>query len=224
MKTNIVNFVLILGLFGSLCSCEIAPDPGFDAVLQGKVLDDTQAPVFSDILSNNVIINALGERDATPIVIRVKGDGTFTNTKMFPKKYKCWVQGPVFRNAPDTTLIDLSGGQSINQDFSVVPFLNIKLSLKGTPAENSVTLTYNIVGNRTKRAALREIYVSTVPFPTRSIGSGPTYATITTTVTNDSGERQITGLAKKTKYFIRMGANGTGDLMNYSEQIVITTP
>jgi hypothetical protein len=224
MKNYIHYFVLLLGIVSCFWSCEIAPDPGFDAALQGKVIDDTKAPVFSDILSNNVIINALGERDATPIVIRVKGDGTYTNTRMFPKKYKCWVQGPVFRNAPDTTLIDLSDGQSIAQDFSVVPFLNIKLALKGTPAENSVTLTYTITGNRTKRAATREIYVSTVPFPTRSVGSGPTYTTFTAALTTDSGERVITGLAKKTKYFIRMGANGTGDLMNYSEQIVITTP
>jgi len=229
MKTkNIIYILAVICLTFIIPGCEIAPDPGFDGQISGSVKDSNGNPVYSDILANTIIVNALGEGDISPIIIRVNGQGTFAYTKIFPKKQKIWLTGPIYASAGDTVNADFSGGQAVTQDFVVEPYISLDLQLKSVPADSTVTVTYSLTGNRGKVIATRQIYCSTAPYPTSRTSSGPYYATFTKTVTTNSGETKFTGLKWGTRYYIRMGANGkTGsanDLMNYSQQIVIDTP
>lgn len=229
MKTKYIFFKLVLvSIIVFVQGCEIAPDPGFDGQINGTVTDLSGNPVCSDILANTIIVNALGEGDITPIIIRVNGKGTFAYTKLFPKKQKVWITGPVYTSADDTVNLDFSGGKSFTQDFVVEPYISLDLQLKADPADSTVTVTYSLIGNQSKSITKREIYCSTAPFPTSKTSSGPYYTTTTKSVSSNTGEHKFTGLKWGTKYYIRMGANGkTGtanDLMNYSEQIMIDTP
>jgi hypothetical protein len=229
MKTkNILYILAVICLTVLIPGCEIAPDPGFDGQIYGSVKDSNGNPVYSDILANTIIVNALGEGDVSPIVIRVNGQGTFAYTKLFPKKQKVWITGPIYTSVGDTIDVDFSGGQSITQDFVVEPYISLDLALKSEPVDSTVTVTYTLTGNRGKVISARQIYCSTAPFPTSRTSSGPYYATFTKSVTSNTGETKFTGLKWGTRYYIRMGANGkTGsvnDLMNYSQQIIINIP
>lgn len=229
MKTKNIFFILaFVSIIVFVQSCEIAPDPGFDGYINGTVTDLSGNPVCSDILANTIIVNALGESDISPIIIRVNGKGTFAYTKLFPKKHMVWITGPVYTSVDDTVNLDFSGGNSITQDFVIEPYITLDLQLKSDPTDSTVTVTFTLTGNQGKTITKREIYCSTSPYPTSKTGSGPYYTTVTKTVTTNTGEQKFTGLKWGTKYYIRMGANGkTGaanDLMNYSEQIIVNIP
>lgn len=208
-------------------SCEISPDPGFDGAFSGVVMDTLNNPVYSDVTSNVLLINALGENDKTESAIRVKGDGTFANLKLYPKRYKIWVKGPVFIKDPaDTISVDFTGGKSMVQNFTVVPFITTNITLMEQPIDSLVKISYEIKGNRGKVPNTRELYCSTAPFPTKNTGTAMTYKTVTVKISNNIGQATITGLSWGTKYFVRIGANtGTSnsDPMNYSNQIIVTT-
>ena len=229
MKTkNILYILAVTFMIVLLPGCEIAPDPGFDGQINGMVTDLSGNLVCSDILANTIIVNALGDGDVSPIIIRVNGKGEFNYTKLFPKKHKIWITGPVYISADDTVNLDFSGGKTFTQDFVVEPYISLDLQLKADPADSTVTVTYALTGNQGKTITKREIYCSTAPFPTSKTSSGPYYATTTKSVSSNSGEQKFTGLKWDTRYYVRMGANGkTGsatDLMNYSEQIIVNIP
>ncbi len=224
IKTLTVLLVLTMVLF---TSCEISPDPGFDGAIKGTVVDTLNNPVYADVTSNVLLINALGERDKTETAIRVKGDGTYANLKLYPKLYKIWVKGPVFLKEPsDTVRFDFSGGKVMEQNFTVVPFISLKINLVEQPVDSLVKISYEIKGNRGKVPNTRELYCSTAPYPTKSTGTATTYKTVSIKLTNNNGQTTITGLSRGKKYFIRVGANTSSinsDPMNYSNQIIVTT-
>ncbi len=125
-------------------------------------------------------------------------------------------------------MLDLTGGKIVTKDFQVTPLLTIPPPvLNGNPASTEIMVDYNITGNAGNTPNLREIYCSTVSWPTRTTGTGTVgggYFTKTTTVDTDQGTATITGLEPNTKYFIRVGARADGQtLFNHSEQITVTT-
>lgn len=220
---EIVFFLSIIILLTG-CSKDVT-EFGFNGAISGIVKDQAGKLVAGDITSTNLSIKALGEGDKITIDMRVKGDGTFQNNKQYPKKFKIWVSGPVTM-AEDTLRVDFSSTGVIKHDFVVIPFLTIKSPLVvGTPATSSVTVSFEIVPNGGKVTNLRQLYCSTIPYPNATTGSGPYYDTKTVSMSTDSGNAVVTGLAPKTKYYIRVGARATGATgLNYSDQIVITTP
>lgn len=229
MKTKNIFYILVLvSIIVFVQGCEIAPDPGFDGQISGTLTDLSGNPVCSDILANTIIVNALGDGDITPIIIRVNGKGTFAYTKLFPKNHKVWITGPVYTSTDDTVYLDFSGGKSFTQDFVVEPYISLDVQLKADPTDSTITVTYSLTGNQGKTITKREIYCSTAPYPTSKTSSGPYYTTTTKSVSSNTGEQKFTDLKWDTRYYIRMGANGkTGsanDLMNYSEQIIVNIP
>ena len=199
-------------------------DFGFDGSISGAIKDQTGSLVFGTTTSNNLIIQALGETDKVANVIRIKGDGTYQYTKLFPTKYRIWITGPATL-VGDTVRIDLGTERIFKKDLVVVPFITLKTPTAGTPAPNSVSLTYEMAAAAGKTMAVRELYCSTIPYPDASTGSGPYYDTKKVTLTADKGTATITGLTAKTKYFIRIGARvTTATGFNYSDQITVTTP
>jgi len=213
--------VFILSLF-LLSGCELSDVEEFKGTITGVIFDTNQKIVPSDIMSNTLIVKVLGEGDITPITIRVKGDGTYQNTNLFPKKHKAWIEGPII--PIDTFEVDLTGKQHVEKDITVIPYISISNEIVNAPLANSVKVKYAITANTSAAAIKREIYCSTLKYPTSSSGSGPFYSSVKATITNNQGEITLSGLVSNTKYFIRIGANVNGKSMNYSPQLEISTP
>lgn len=208
-----------------ITSCQkITTDFGNNCAISGSLKDQSGNVVAGDITSTNLSVKALGEGDIVTTDMSVSGDGTFQNTKLFGKKYRIWVTGPITM-IDDTLDVDFSVNSVIVQDFTVKPFLTFnKPVIIGSPTATTVDVSYEIVENSGKVVSKREVYCSTVPFPNASTGSGPSYSTNKVTLVTNSGNVSITGLLTNTKYYIRIGAQATGATgFNYSEQIEITT-
>lgn len=209
----------------TLLSCQReVTDFGFDGSISGTIKDQNGNPVSGDITSSTLVVNALGEGDASRIEMRVNGDGSFRNTKLFLKSYKIWVSGPVTMQ-DDTLRVDLGKERTVMKDLVVVPYLDLKKpALVGTPTASAITVSYEIAGNQGKVPAVRELYVSTNPYATGSTGSGPTYTTKKITLPDNKGSVTVPGLNAKTKYYVRLGALATGvKTYNLSDQIMVET-
>lgn len=198
-------------------------DFGFDGEISGVLKDPDGTPLSGDITSNSLIVRLKGEKDVVTTDVRINGDGSFSNTKLYPQQYKMWLVGPVFWNQ-DTLSVDLGSGKRVMQDLLATPFLTMDVPVAGDITASSVEISYRISGNEGKTVSVRELYCSTNPYPTTSTGSGPFFETKKITLSDDSGKVTVPGLASKTKYYIRTGAQAAGsNLYNLSNQIVVTT-
>jgi hypothetical protein len=225
-RIRLITYLAILLFYNlTITGCN---DPitefGFDGSISGTIFNDAGGIVPGDITSSGYTVHALGASDKVSMVMRIAGDGTFANHKLYPQTYKVWVEGPFF-DSPEVN-IDLTGGKKVVHDFEVTPFLTLATpALEDTQTSSQIIVSYGITGNNGSTANLREIYCSTVPYPNPSTGSGPMYHTVKVTVTENQGTATIDGLKPGTKYYIRVGARSSGSsIMNFSEQIVITTP
>jgi hypothetical protein len=219
---------IILGCFLwlSLTSCQHdITEFGFDGAISGTIKDQAGNAVAGNITTNGLIVQALADGDKVAIILRVKGDGTFQNARLTPKKHRIWVTGPVTMTS-DTLRVDFSSEKVIRTDFVVTPFLTVnKPALMGSPTSSSVAIGYSISGNNGKIPSTREVYCSTNPYPDASTGTGPFYDTKRIALSTNSGTATITGLAPATTYYLRIGAQATGaSSFNYSDQLFFTTP
>jgi hypothetical protein len=222
IKMKQVIFVVILFVSVAACKKNIT-EFGNDAAISGSVKDQSGSIVAGNITSNNLVVQALGENDLVTTVMRVKGDGMFENTRLFPKKYKMWITGPV-KLVGDTILVDFSTGKTVVKDIVVIPFIAIKPPVAGNVTTSTIDLSFDITPTGTYAVSTREVYCSTNPYPDANTGSGPNFDTKKVTLTSNKGNITITGLAAKKKYYIRIGAQATGVTgLNYSEQISTVT-
>lgn len=215
--------VILLAMIITSCN-EPITDFGFEASLSGKIVDQAGNMVAGDITSVGFVVEALGENDQVATVLRIKGDGTFANNKLYPQVYTVKVVGPVTTTAPVS--IDLTGNKTVVQDFVVTPLLTIATpTLNGSATSTEIKVDYNIIENGGNIASTRQIYCSTIPYPNASTGSGPYYVTKTVALSAKQGIATVTGLTAGTKYFIRVGAKATASTaFNYSDQLIVTTP
>ncbi len=221
-----LSFISII-FFLTFSSCnEPIYDFGYDGELSGNVKDNNGNPISGDLKLATFAVQAQGENDLVPMVIRIKGNGTYANIHLYPQLYKVKLVGPFIESPTAEVSVDLTGGKAVTQDFQVTPLLTIPPpSISGSPASSSVTVNYSITGNGGNTPDLKEIYCSTVSWPTRTTGNGAGYRTVTVAVTEDQGTINITDLEPNKTYFIRVGARAAGqNLFNHSEQISFTTP
>ncbi|WP_372647327.1 DUF3823 domain-containing protein [Draconibacterium sp.] len=217
---NIKLLVLVMVTFLMIkCDYEVT-DFGLNGAIKGTIKDDSGTPVYADASSNNLIVKLLGEGDAQALEIRVNGEGEYQNTKVFPKKYEVWMEGPIVESTPVT--IDFSNESEIMQDFIVSPFISPKIS-GGSGSGSSISVNYSIVPNAGNSIKKMEVYCSTVPYPTAAIGSRTNvYFTKTVALSIASGSISIDGLETGTHYYIRIGAQADGaSVMNYSNQMEV---
>jgi hypothetical protein len=233
-KVNIYKYFAIIlsaGLFG-LASCN---DPiyefGFDGELSGKIVDAQGNLVSGDIKLATFAVQARGyrsedDREDVDMILRIKNDGTYANTRLYPQYYDVRLVGPFYESPTAAVKVDLTGNKNVLKDFQVTPFLSIPPpTISGNPTSTQVVVNYNIIPNGDRAPNLREVYVSTISWPTRTTGSGGTYQTVTATVTANQGTATISGLKPNTNYFIRVGARAAGqNLFNHSTQISFRTP
>jgi hypothetical protein len=224
-KKSKLIILVVLSVLMLHCSNE-KTDFGFTGEIKGAIKDNSGTPLYGDMNSNNLVVKLLGEGDKQAIDIRVKGDGTYQNMKMFPKRHKVWLEGPFVKS--DTLSADFSSGVEQVKDFTVTPLISPKI-ISGTVTGTSINVDYAIVAGTGYSVKTKVIYCSTVPYPTGSIGSSTNvYFTKTVTLpTALSGTVTITDplIVSGTKYYIRIGAlANVGVLMNYSNQIEINMP
>ena len=181
--------------------------------------------IIRDITSNALILQLLGEGDQVTTVIRVKGDGTFQHNKLYPKRYKIWLEGPLVSVENDTIYHDFSETLSQEINFRAVPLLFVKNpAIIGSATASLTEFSYEITGNAGNTTDKRELYVSTVPYPTGNIGDGPFYSTRKISLDSDAGTVSVEDL-EKGRYYVRVGARADGaNSFNYSDQIIVDIP
>ncbi len=222
-KKSKLIILVILSVLMLHCSHE-KTDFGFTGGIKGTIKDNSGTALYGDMNSNNLVIKLLGVGDKQAIDIRVKGDGTYQNMKMFPKLHKIWLEGPIVKS--DTLSADFSSGVEQVKDFTVTPLISPKIT-NGSVNGTTISVDYAIVASTGYSVKTKVIYCSTVPYPTGSIGSS-TNVYFTKTVTLPaalSGTVTITDplIVSGTKYYIRIGAlANVGVLMNYSNQFEVT--
>lgn len=220
------NAICCVALFLATTACDndAIVDFGFDGAISGTLKDENGNVVPGSITNTGILVRALGTGDQVTMDMRIDGDGTFQNTKLYPKQYKIWVAGPLSL-VDDTLVVDFSKERSVVRDILVRPFVSISQPVvSGTPTSTTVDVDYSLAPNEGKTVAKRELYCSTNPFPDANTGSGPFYKTVVVALGTNAGKANITGLQPNTKYFIRIGAQANGtSAFNYSEQIVIKT-
>lgn len=221
MKMNYIKIIVLVFSIISLISCDYTEtDFGFDASVKGMIKDNGGNPLHGDLNSNTLVVKLLGENDEQPMEIRVAGDGTYQNLKMFPKKHEVWLEGPIVSSPRTTVDFDANPNQMI--DFTVTPLISPKLN-SATGSGTSITVNYSLSPNEGNTVKKKEVYVSTVKYPTAAIGSRTNvYFTKTTALPDLSGTVTVTGLEAGITYFVRIGAQaGSSALMNYSNQIEV---
>ena len=213
-------FVLIV-VSSAMIKCEYQDtDFGFDGSIKGMVKDNSGTPVYGDMSSNNLVVKLLGENDEQALEIRVNGDGTYQNLKMFPKKHEVWLEGPIVNSAHTT--VDFSVDPEQVLDFTVTPLVSPKLN-SASGSGTSISVSYDILPNDGNTIKKMEVYCSTVKYPTAAIGSRTNvYFTKKVTLTESSGSVVVDGLETGVHYYIRLGAQADGaSSMNYSNQIEV---
>lgn len=217
------TFSKLLGVFlvlVSLMQCN-KKDDFSNRTITGTIKDNNDIPLNGDLNSNNIIVRLLGEGDKSTIDIRVNGEGEYTNNKMFSKTYKAWVEGPIVTS--DTIIVDLSAGDKV-EDFVVTPLIFAKV-INSTVVGTSISVDYSLLENAGNAIDKKEVYCSTVPYPTASIGSRTNvYFTKTVQVVASNGSVLIDDLPPG-RYYIRIGAKAKSSvLVNYSNQFEVTIP
>ena len=150
----------------------------------------------------------------------MNGEGRYQNTKLFPKKHEVWLEGPIVSSEKVT--IDFGANPDQVLDFTVTPLISAKLN-SATGSGTSLTIDYSLIANEGNTIKKKEVYCSTVKFPTAATGSRTNvYFTKTVALTNNTGTLKIDGLTTGVKYYIRIGAQaGSSAVMNYSNQIEV---
>jgi len=213
--------MLVIASF-MLIKCEVeVTDFGYNGAIKGMIKDNAGTPLYGDISSNNLLIKLLGDGDSQAIEIRVNGDGTYQNTKMFPKMHDVWLEGPIVSS--EHVSVDFNANPDQTLDFTVTPLISPKLN-SASGSGTSINIDYTLTSNSGNTIKKKEVYCSTVKFPTAATGSRTNvYFTKTTALPSNSGTLKIDGLTAGVKYYIRIGAqDNSSALMNYSNQIEVS--
>jgi len=223
LKNSALLLLIIIMVSGFGCDDGRITDWGYDGQINGQILDQDGNIVSGDITTASFTVFALGERDQIPMQMRVKGDGSYANTHLFPQSYTVWVEGPV--DAPDPVTVDLTGNP-VQHNITVTPFLTVHPpETVGSPSSSEVAISYQIIENEGYIVNDRLVYASTVSYPSQSTGSGGHFHTIQQPLDENQGNETITGLESNTRYHIRIAARAEGTSeWNLSDQIIIETP
>lgn len=222
---EILKYVTFILIFGLLAGCDKnITDFGFDASISGNVFDDDGNLVSGDVNSNVFVVNILGESETVSKQIKVDAKGFYKNTKLFPQPSKVWLEGAV-ASTVDTLYIDFSTDKIQNIDFTVTPNLTLETPVLEDVTSKSITVSYNMIENGGNTFKKGYVIFSTVPYPTKAIGSGPSYSSANWRVYSTSGTLTLDELESGVTYYIRSMAYTNGaNAYNFSHQLIVTTP
>ncbi|WP_345952903.1 DUF3823 domain-containing protein [Mucilaginibacter sp. PAMB04168] len=166
MKNLKYLFILSCMMF-VFASCKKDNYDAPDASIHGALTDgDTGGPLELSQAGSNSNVRMIVNNPAkypTPgnFDLAVKGDGTFSNSTVFPESYKVV---PLAQSGPwqylggDSTRVTLASGQDVRVDFKVYPFFRITApsvadstvtftvtKATATPASNGLTTANNLL-------------------------------------------------------------------------------
>jgi len=151
-KLNImkkIKVIIALCFAVVVSACEVDNYPGPNAGLSGKFIDsDTEELIQQDINSGSVVeIREHGYDPVTPQYLRVKNDGTYSNTLLFANTYTIQpVRGNFIAVAPQD--LEIKGQTTL--DFRVIPYIRIKdasIVKNGTKIIATFRVEQNVTNN-----------------------------------------------------------------------------
>lgn len=218
---------LCLSLVLLLSSCDIDNFEDPQLTLRGRIVDSqTDKLVESGGINAGTVVRLYEGNSTQPLVYNTLPDGTFFNSRVFPGAYTYTAQGPfkLVHADPQSLRID----QDAELEIKVVP--HVRLTQPEVQV-NGTTLTVKLKYEKVTQQKLMQLALMWSKFPHPNIStSGPGTIRLETVETENltTGERvyTITGLAPKTKYYIRTGARtaNPGNYYNYSSQVELQTP
>jgi len=221
---KIYLFVLTAALAGACAVDDRSGD--LSASYSGRCVDkNTGATITTENFGATILFGDLNANPESPRKFSIKPDGTFSNSKMFPGRYKVWANGPFCEL--DTLTIDLKGNKTF--DLKAVP--NITLSILSSKIEGSkltMNAKYTVNDNVSTSGDVAIVY-GTVHNPgqnkaSRSISDKAAIAyKKTDSFSGSTGVISMTiVLGDKPTYYARIGAKtANSDYWNYTEEIVI---
>lgn len=210
-----------------LGSCEVDNFDKPAITLKGRIVDSqTNKLVESGGINAGTVVRLFEGNSTQPLVYNTLPDGTFINSKVFPGSYTYTAQGPfkLLSTAPQPLRID----QDAELEIKVVPHVRL-----GAPEVqlNGTTATVKVKYEKVTEQKLVQMALVWGKFPHPNIstsGSGAIKLENVEAENLTTGERvyTITGLAPKTKYYLRSGARtaNPGNYYNYSSQVELQTP
>jgi hypothetical protein len=228
-RWNGIPPILAVALLIAGCDDSIT-DFGFSGNISGTIRDAAGNPVPGNSATTDFRVFVLGEGETQPLEIRVRGDGTYQNTHLYPQVYRTWIQGPAVTEATQSNPIqvDLTGAP-VTRDFTVTPFLTIARPTVGQPSGTSVQVTYSITptaAGGVQTGANRVIWASTATWPGPTTGNvADRTHTVTTNLPSNAGTVTVSNLRSGRTYYLRVGARAVGTTMwSYSDQVSVTIP
>lgn len=210
-----------------LGSCEVDNFDKPQLILKGRIVDSqTNKLVESGGINAGTVVRLFEGNSTQPLVYNTMPDGTFINSKVFPGSYTYTAQGPfkLLSTDPQPLRID----QDAELEIKVVPHVRLaapEVQLNGT------TATVKVKFEKVTEQKLVQMALVWSKFPHPNIstsGSGAIKLENVEAENLTTGERvyTITGLAPKTKYYLRSGARtaNPGNYYNYSSQVELQTP
>lgn len=165
---------------------------------------------------------------ATPINYNILPDGSYRNTKVFPSKYKIWVEGPLL--SQDT----IYGDVSKNRKFNIYAIPNVDIKLISHELNFGImldiTYCYQVNDPNSLEQSVGFVY-SKNKFPGQkdALNEGqnaPTYKRITDKIKEkvDTITQRVMLQPNSTYYFRALAkTSNAANFWNYSNQLVVKT-
>ncbi|MDR0573743.1 MAG: DUF3823 domain-containing protein [Tannerella sp.] len=207
------------------------------ARFSGRIIDSTTGENF--IMTSKGLDLRMWETSwsdtPSPRSINVKDDGTFNNNKLFGGTYKVLPDNGAFWPLRDTTVVTLKDGGHTTQDFTVTPYLKVRIvdySLNGRTLVISGKLDAPIVDGMPK-------VIDIQPFVaiTRFVGDGNIVEysdrnkieinrNFHDGVADEVYTMTITDMKSERTFYVRLGARVDDSFKkhNYSEIIEVKVP
>src|SRR5665647_2897923 len=214
-----VMFILMI----SVNSCKLDNYDYPDAQLTGSIIDsETNELIQSDLINGTTIkITEHGYDPVSPQYLRVKIDGTYANTLLFPNTYT--VQ-PDLRNFIQIDAQDINIGKDTKLDFMVTPYIRVK-GATIVKEGNNIIATFRLQGTTPDVVSKMGLYANSEPIVGEPVRLVAAEKVLNRLVTEDEIFKVVINVAKNTallksnqSYYFRIGVLSSvpGAKFNYA--------
>ena len=212
LKTfKLISLVLMFGAIPVFTSCQLDNYDAPNGKITGRIIDKETGELIQSDIMNGTTIKLLehGYDPVTPQYLRVKNDGTYTNSLLFSNTYT--IQ-PDQRNFVQIEPQDIEIGKETTFDFEVLPYIRIK-DVKIAKDGNNIIATFRL--QQTTDAPVSEIglYAHIEPNVGEPLYQVAVEKTLNRQVSEDETFKLVINAARNSalmkagnSYFFRVGA------------------